>query len=277
MLLGGIGVLFIGLTVAQFAQTSTLTPARVRDVSRTAWRSFPGFMSGWIYMIGACSFPWPSSRALAASSRACSPRTTSRCRGPGSRPGFVVRPRSCRSTSTSVASGDPGPAGDRVPRSAVIFVFAIYVIIKGGAEGNGWWPLTPVRPSTAGAVSERASSSPHDVSPVSRRLLGLSGGDEGRQAHHRRHRCWRPSAPSWSTSWSASTPVPSATGRTPPIPCGRPTSRPCSPWVAQYGGFIGRPSLKVSAIVDAIAVPVAVAVTRTRLLYALDRDGIMPR
>ena len=52
VLLGGIGVLVIGLVVAQFARKYSHAGSIYEYISRTAG-PFPGFLAGWVYMMSA--------------------------------------------------------------------------------------------------------------------------------------------------------------------------------------------------------------------------------
>ncbi len=273
MLLGGIGVLFIGLTVAQFAHKYPHAGSMYEYVSQTAG-PFPGFMAGWIYMIGAlflsvAIFPGLGGfiQGLFAAHNITVPWIWFSL-------GFVVVSLLLQYIDIRFAT--------RVQlvivflASAIIFVFAIYVIIKGGAQGNGWWPFNPKSAANgwsgigkglvfaflmfsgfeaSAVLSEETKDAKRTIAVTVLAAVGIilvyfvvvvyaEALSYGKDAAN--------------TKWPEDF--------TPLFTMG-----------AQYGGSWLVDVLSVAAIVDAIAVTVAVAVTTTRMLYALGRDGIMPR
>ena len=133
MLLGGIGVLCIGLVIAQFARQYPHAGSMYEYVSRTAG-PFPGFIVGWIYFVGAFFLTvgiLPGVGAFIQGTLASHNWTV---------PwlpfaiGLLILSSIVQYIDVRVAT--------RVVlwivfiSAGVILIFAIYVIIRGGAEGN---------------------------------------------------------------------------------------------------------------------------------------------
>lgn len=273
MLLCGIGVLCIGLVVAQFARQYPHAGSMYEYMSRTAG-PFPGFMVGWIYFLGAFFLTVGILPGLGAFVQGTFASHNINVPWLPFAIGLLIL--------SSVVQYIDVRFATRVVlwivfvSAGVILVFAIYVIIRGGADGNS---LKFFMPSSAtGGLSGvwfglifaflmfsgfEASAVLSEETKDARRVIALTvlaavgiiiayfvivvyaeaisyGLKDANEV--------------WPTD---------------------PT--PLFTMGAKYGGTWLVDVLSIAAIVDAIAGAVAVSVTATRMLYALGRDGLMPR
>jgi len=272
MLLGGIGVLCIGLVVAQFARKYPHAGSIYEYISQTAG-PFPGFMAGWVYAVGAfflaigilpgiggfiqgtfaahdigVPWIWFSLVFLAFT--------------------MVVQYVDVR-IATRVTLGIVFVA------SAIILVFAIYVIIRSGAANSIKFFL----PSTAtqggqgvlfGLIFAFLTYSGFEASAVlseetkdARRTIAITVlAAVGIIIAYFTITIY---------AEAVSYGIKDANEVWPTDPT------PLFTMGAKWGGTWLVDLLSVAAIVDAVAGAVAVSVTTTRMLYALGRDGIIPR
>jgi amino acid transporter len=273
MLLGGIGVLCIGLVIAQFARQYPHAGSMYEYMSRTAG-PFPGFMVGWIYMVGAFFLTVGILPGLGAFVQGTFGVHNINVPWLPFAIGFLIL--------SSVVQYIDIRFATRVQlwivfiATGVILIFALYVIIRGGAEGNSIKFFLPS--SATGGLSGvwfglvfaflmfsgfEASAVLSEETKDARRVIAItvlaavgiiivyfvvvvyaeaiSYGLKGA-----------------NVDW--------AKDPTPLFTMG-----------AKYGGTWLVDVLSVAAIVDAIAGAVAVSVTTTRMLYALGRDGLLPR
>ncbi|MCL4369009.1 MAG: APC family permease [Actinobacteria bacterium] len=273
MLLGGIGVLCIGLTVAQFARKYPHAGSIYEYVSRR-FGAYPGFLAGWTYMIAAMflftavlpgiggfiqgifgahniSVPWWP-WALGALVI-----------------GFILQYRDIRFATRIqlwiifIASG-------------IVLIFAIYVIIRGGAEGLSFKPFLP-------------SSSAQGMSGVFFGLifafLTYSGFEASAVLSEETKDARRVIALTVIASVGIILAYFVITVYAEAISYG--PAKASTDWIkdsaplftmgSKFGGAWLVDILSVAAVVDALAVSVATCVTFTRMLYALSRDGILPR
>lgn len=273
VLLGGIGVLVIGLTVAQFARKYSHAGSIYEYISRTAG-PFPGFLAGWVYMVSAMMLfaaVLPGIGGFVQGIFAAHNITVS----------WVPFALIALVISFALQYVDVRLA-TRVQlwiifiASAVILVFALYVIIRGGADGNGLWPF-------------KISSSPTGLTGIGYGLifsfLMYSGFEASAVLSEETRDAKRVIAVTvlaavgiiiayfvitiYAEAISFGQKAASekwATDATPLFTMG-----------AKYGGTWLVDVLSIAAVVDALAVSVATCVTFTRMLYALSRDGILPR
>lgn len=273
MLLGGIGVLCIGLVVAQFARQYPHAGSMYEYVSRTAG-PFPGFIVGWIYFVGAFFL------------------TVAILPGVG---GFIQGTLATHNWTvpwlpfaigllilSSIVQYIDVRFATRVVlwivfvSAGVILIFAIYVIIRGGADGNS---LKFFLPSTA-------TLGPSGVAlGLIFAFLMFSGFEASAVLSEETKDARRVIALTVLTAVgiiivyfvivvyaeAISYGVKDANKVWPNDPT------PLFTMGAKYGGVWLVDVLSIAAIVDAIAGAVAVSVTATRMLYALGRDGLVPR
>ena len=273
VLLGGIGVLVIGLVVAQFARKYSHAGSIYEYISRSAG-PFPGFLAGWVYMMSAMMLfaaVLPGIGGFAQGIFAAHNITVSWV--PFALIALVI---SFALQYVDVRLATRVQLWIIFVASAVILVFALYVIIRGGLDGNALWPF-------------KISSSPTGLTGIGYGLifsfLMYSGFEASAVLSEETHDARRVIAvtvlaavgiiigyfvvviyaeaisygqAAASTDW--------ATDPTPLFTMG-----------AKYGGTWLVDVLSIAAVVDAIAVSVATCVTFTRMLYALSRDGILPR
>jgi amino acid transporter len=273
MLLGGIGVLCIGLVIAQFARQYPHAGSMYEYVSRTAG-PFPGFIVGWIYFVGAFFLTvaiLPGVGAFIQGTLASHNWTV---------PwlpfaiGLLILSSIVQYIDVRVAT--------RVVlwivfvSAGVILVFAIYVIIRGGADGNSLKFFMPSSATTGlsgvwfGLIFAFLMYSGFEASAVlseetkdARRVIAITvlaavGIIIGYFVVVVYAEAISYGLKDANEVWP--------TDPTPLFTMG-----------AKYGGTWLVDVLSVAAIVDAIAGAVAVSVTATRMLYALGRDGLLPR